>query len=47
MDLFAAFPIAPKDIPTMGPDIAELVAVGITLVISLAIMVALGRWWQQ
>ena len=31
----------------MGPDIAELVAVMITLVISIAIMVALGRWWQQ
>ncbi len=45
--MFLAFPIAPKDIPYMGPDIAELVAVGITLIISLIIMVALGRWWQQ
>ena len=47
MNLFAAFPIAPKDIMGMGPDIAELVAVAFTLVISLGIMVALGRWWQQ
>jgi hypothetical protein len=47
MNLFLVFPIAPKDIPYMGPDIAELVAVGITLFISIGIMVALGRWWQQ
>ena len=45
--MFAALPFAPKDIPLMGPDIAELVAVMITLVITLAIMVALGRWWSQ
>ena len=47
LDFFLAFPIAPKDIPYMGPDIAELVAVGITLIVSIGIMVALGRWWQQ
>ena len=40
-------PIAPKDIPFVGPDIAELLAVGVVLFISLAIMVALGRWWTQ
>ncbi len=40
-------PFAPKDIPFMGPDIAELVAVALTLVISLIIMVILGRWWAQ
>ena len=45
--LLASLPFAPKDIPLMGPDIAELVAVMITLVISIAIMVALGRWWSQ
>jgi hypothetical protein len=44
---FLAFPIAPKDIPYMGPDIAELIAVGIALVLSIGIMVVLGRWWQQ
>jgi len=43
----ASFPIAPKDIPFMGPDIAELIMVGITLFISIGIMVAFGRWWQQ
>ncbi len=31
----------------MGPDIAELLMVGITLGISIGIMVMLGRWWQQ
>jgi hypothetical protein len=45
--MFAALPFAPKDIPLMGPDIAELVAVMITLVITIGIMVVLGRWWQQ
>ena len=45
--LLASLPYAPKDFPFMGPDIAELVAVAVTLVISLAIMVVLGRWWAQ
>ena len=45
--MFAALSFAPKDIPLMGPDIAELVAVGVVLVISLGIMVILGRWWSQ
>jgi hypothetical protein len=40
-------PFAPKDIPIMGPDIAELVAVMFVLLVSLAIMVALGRWWAN
>jgi len=45
--LFASLPMAPKDIPLMGPDIAELVAVGLALAITLIIMVVLGQWWQQ
>ena len=40
-------PFTPKDIPFMGPDIAELVAVGLVLFIWLAVMVLLGRWWAQ
>jgi hypothetical protein len=40
-------PWAPKDIPIMGPDIAELVAVMLVLLICIGIMVALGRWWAQ
>ena len=40
-------PLDPSAFPFMGPDIAELVVVIITLGISLAIMVALGRWWAQ
>jgi hypothetical protein len=45
--LIASLPFGPKDIPIMGPDIAELVAVALTLVISLVIMVLLGRWWAE
>lgn len=40
-------PFAPKDIPFLGPDIAELLAVLITMGISFAIMVALGYWWAR
>ncbi len=40
-------PFGPEDIPLLGPDIAELLAVIVTLTIALAIMVALGRWWAQ
>lgn len=47
MPFLLSMPLTPKDIPLMGPDIAELVAVAITLVISLGIMVILGRWWTQ
>lgn len=40
-------PLTPEDIPLMGPDIAELVAVFFTIAVSLVILVALGRWWAN
>lgn len=40
-------PFAPKDVPFLGPDIAELVAVFLTMAISFAVMVILGRWWAR
>ena len=40
-------PFRPEDMPIFGPDIAELIAVIITLGVSIVIMVALGRWWAQ
>ena len=39
-------PFEPSQFPFMGPDITELVAVAVTLVLSLGVMVALGRWWS-
>ena len=40
-------PFDVKNFPILGPDIAELFAVALTLVFSLAVMVVLGRWWSK
>jgi hypothetical protein len=40
-------PFDVKNFPLLGPDIAELVAVALTLAFSLTVMVVLGRWWSK
>jgi hypothetical protein len=40
-------PFDVKNFPLLGPDIAELVAVALTLAFSLTVMVLLGRWWSK
>jgi hypothetical protein len=40
-------PLDPSEIPGMGPDIAELVAVFFTIAVSMAILIGLGRWWAN
>ena len=40
-------PFDVKNFPILGPDIAELFAVFVTLAVSLAVMVVLGRWWSK
>jgi len=40
-------PFTAEQIPLLGPDIAELLSVFVTIVISVVIMVLLGRWWAQ
>jgi hypothetical protein len=40
-------PFDVKNFPLLGPDIAELVAVALTLAFSFAVMVVLGYWWSK
>jgi hypothetical protein len=40
-------PWDPAAFPLASPDITELAAVFLTLLFTLGVMVALGRWWSR
>ena len=40
-------PVDPGELPFLGPDIAELVAVFLTMAVSFIVMVVLGNWWAR
>lgn len=40
-------PFEPSNFPLASPDITELAAVFMTLLFTIGVMVALGRWWSR